>query len=72
MNLESKKLGDQIRSKRVLYHMSRKDLSTLLGVSEATVGAFENGESTPRADTLYTMCIAFNTSPNDLFGWSKC
>lgn len=58
----------QIRGARGILNWSQTDLATRTGISATSIGSIENGQSTPRANTLQTIQKAFENSGIDFLG----
>ncbi len=49
-------------------NMQQKDLSNMVGVTEAAMSRYLSGERQPKSLTLANMAIALKTTTNDLLG----
>lgn len=55
-----------IKYKRVILNMTQKDLSDLVGVSQAALSKYELGESTPSVKVLKKLAKALNCTVDEL------
>lgn len=58
----------QIRGARGILNWSQADLSGRTGISATSIGSIENGQSTPRANTLHTIQKAFEDAGIEFIG----
>lgn len=58
----------RLKSLRKFNRLSRKELGEMIGVSESTVAAFEQGLREPNPITALKMSVLFNTSIAHLYG----
>jgi len=63
-------LKDNIRELRIRFGMSQADLGRALGISAQGVSKWETGKSDPDRFTIMRMCELFNTSPDQLYGYT--
>lgn len=59
-------VGQNIKKARKSKGMTQKDLGTLLGVSQAAIGQFENEKSTPKIETIQKIAAALAVPISDL------
>ena len=57
----------QIRGARGILNWSQQDLAQRTGISATSIGAIENGQTTPRASTLETIRATFERNSIELF-----
>lgn len=58
----------QIRGARGILNWSQADLARRTGISATSIGSIENGQSTPRANTLYTIQSTFENAGIEFIG----
>ncbi len=63
--MKNQELSKQIKELRNLKELSQEELSEKSGLSLRTVQRLENGESTPRGDTLKRLADALEISPDN-------
>lgn len=64
-------IGRKLKNYRVKAGYSQEELAGQAGVSLRTVQRFENGETTPRGDTVKRLFQIFGKSPEEVLDWSK-
>lgn len=62
-------LGKQIKSYRLSKGFTQKELGSLVGVSEITIGNWERGVKAPSLGALLSLCTALQTSLDTLTGF---
>jgi transcriptional regulator with XRE-family HTH domain len=63
-----KMLGARIRESRNRKGMTQKDLASLLGVTDAAIGMWENGRRKPDAEDIKRMANIFGVTTDYLLG----
>lgn len=58
---------ERLKEQREYIGMSRAELANILGVTQAAIGNYENGISTPKADILFKVFDALECDANFLF-----
>ena len=58
---------NRLKEQRENIGMSRAELAEILGVTQAAIGNYENGVSTPKADILFKVFDALKCDANYLF-----
>lgn len=58
--------GRELKELRTKAGMTQKELAKMIGVSEASIGFYENGKSNPTDENLQKMSIIFKVDPIDL------
>ena len=58
---------DRLKEQRESIGMTRAELAEILGVTQAAIGNYENGVSTPKADILFKVFDALKCDANYLF-----
>ena len=58
----------QIRGARGILNWSQQDLAQRTGISATSIGAIENGQTTPRASTLETIRATFERNSIEFLG----
>ena len=66
--MKNQELSKQIKELRNSKELSQEELSEKSGLSLRTVQRIENGESTPRGDTLKRLADALEISPDNFIG----
>jgi len=61
----------KLREFRVNQDLSLAELAKLIDTAPSTLSKYENGEMSPKIDTLLSLCAIFNCTPNDLLGIDK-
>ena len=61
-------MGYRIAKRRTELGMSQEKMAESIGVNRNTVMRIENGEHSPRADRITTICEVLHVTPNELFG----
>lgn len=69
--VDGKELGNKLRKLRTSARMEVRDLAKKLGVTEASVYAYENGLRVPRDGVKTNYCNLFNVPVMDLFFTDK-
>ncbi len=69
--MDSEKLGKTISEARKKKNLSQKELGDLLGVSNKAVSKWENGESTPRRETLIKLCELLELDKTEILGFEQ-
>lgn len=59
----------RLRSKRAELDITQEDLANRAGVSQSAVFQWEDGNSTPTAQNIYSLAKALGCDPNFLIGW---
>lgn len=61
-------IGDKIRLRREQLGLSQTELAKRIGVTQGSIGNYENGVSNPKMELLPKLFEALNTDANYLFG----
>lgn len=69
--MNSEKLGKLISAARKQKNLSQKELGDLLNVSNKAVSKWENGESTPRRETLIKLCELLELDKTEILGFEQ-
>lgn len=64
-------IGKRIKEYRVQSGLTQKQLGEEIGVSNARVSNWENGENRPDADTLMAICKVLGVTADTLLGIKK-
>ena len=64
-------LGDKIKKYRTTIKMTQQDFAYRLGVTGASVSAYENGTRTPSFDVLVRIANILGVTTDDLLGRKK-
>lgn len=62
--------GDVLKQLRIESHLTQKELSSILGISESTVGMYERNKREPDFETLESIADYFNVDMDYLTGRS--
>ncbi len=66
------KTNELIKSRRVELEMTMKELSRLVGVSEATISRWESGDiANMKRDKIAALARALDVSPSVLMNWEE-
>jgi transcriptional regulator with XRE-family HTH domain len=68
MEINQKKIGDRIRSKREKNGLSQKALAEAVGISPPAINRFEKGIKVPSVDTLAKLAKSLGVSTDFLLG----
>ena len=71
MEGEGEKLGEKIRSYRMAINMTQAEFAERLGVTGASVSAYENGIRNPSFDVLVKISSILGVSTDELHGKTK-
>lgn len=63
-----KGLPDKLRSLRINYHFSQKEVASMLHVSPSIISGYETGERTPSAENLLALSYLYKCSVDYLLG----
>ena len=69
--MDSEMLGRVISTARKQKNLSQKELGDLLNVSNKAVSKWENGEATPRAETLIKLCDILELNKTEILGFEQ-
>jgi hypothetical protein len=69
--MDSEMLGRVISTARKQKNLSQKELGDLLNVSNKTVSKWENGEATPRPETLIKLCDILELNKTEILGFEQ-
>ena len=61
-------MGHRLKTLRVNSNLSRKQVAELIGVSESTVGLYENDVRTPSIPALIKLATQYKTSVDYILG----
>lgn len=59
----------KLRRYREEMGLTQRQFSKEIGKSVGTIQAWEGGFSYPNAETIWDMCVLFDTDPSELLGW---
>lgn len=71
MALDTKLLGQRIKSSRAAQNISQKDLANQVEVSPSAINQYEKGEKVPSTGTLVKLAEALDISADYLLGASN-
>ena len=60
-------LGQKLKELRQRTGLSQEDVAKHLHVTHQTVSAWENGKNSPDAQTIFSLCHLYGTTPNELY-----
>lgn len=64
-------IGQRIRQMRLQAGMSQAHLARLLGITQGSLSQLESGNTAQPSETqLQRICVALNTDPNTLYGFT--
>ena len=69
--MDSEMLGRVISTARKQKNLSQKELGDLLNVSNKAVSKWENGEATPRSETLIKLCDILELNKTEILGFEQ-
>lgn len=69
--MDSEMLGRIISAARKQKNLSQKELGDLLNVSNKAVSKWENGEATPRQETLIKLCDILEFNKTEILGFEQ-
>lgn len=69
--MDSEMLGRIISTARKQKNLSQKELGDLLNVSNKAVSKWENGEATPRPETLIKLCDILELNKTEILGFEQ-
>lgn len=61
-------LPEKLKTLRVKYSLSQKDVATILGISPSIVSGYETGERTPSTENLLALSYLYKCSTDYLLG----
>ena len=64
-------LGDRIRIERTRKRLTQEQLAKLVSVDKSSISLYENGGSTPTAETILKMAQVFSVTTDFLLGLDK-
>ncbi|WP_050697556.1 helix-turn-helix transcriptional regulator [Anaeromassilibacillus senegalensis] len=64
-------IANIIKSMRVNYGLTQKEMAEQLGKKQQTIASWETGQSQPDANTLFTMCALCGTTVDVAFGFAQ-
>ncbi|MBO5610426.1 MAG: helix-turn-helix transcriptional regulator [Eubacterium sp.] len=65
--MEQMVFKNRIKEKRQSLKISQQELANTVGVSRQTIISIENGSFSPTAKLAYLLCLALDTSFEELF-----
>ncbi|NVJ27510.1 helix-turn-helix transcriptional regulator [Myxococcus sp. AM011] len=63
-------IGDTARAARIRAHLTQVDVAHLIDISPVVYSRLERGRMLPSVQTLYRLCPALRTTPNELLGYT--
>ncbi|WP_141593884.1 helix-turn-helix domain-containing protein [Myxococcus sp. AB056] len=62
-------IGDTTRIARIRANLTQAEVAQLIDISPTTYCRLERGRMLPSVQTLYRLCPALRTTPNELLGY---
>ncbi|NVJ27765.1 helix-turn-helix transcriptional regulator [Myxococcus sp. AM011] len=62
-------IGDSLRAARLRANLTQVDVAHLIDISPVVYSRLERGRGLPSIQTLYRLCTALRTTPNELLGY---
>ena len=63
--------GERLKAARLNKNMSQKELADSMGMKQASISQFENGQRLPTPANIKKLASILDVSPNDLAGESE-
>lgn len=63
-----KSLPQKLKTLRMKYNLSQKEVASMLGISPSIVSAYETGERTPSTENLLALSYLYKCSADYLLG----
>ena len=63
-----KSLPQKLKTLRIKYNLSQKEVASMLGISPSIVSAYETGERTPSTENLLALSYLYKCSADYLLG----
>lgn len=63
-----KNLPQKLKTLRIKYNLSQKEVASMLGISPSIVSAYETGERTPSTENLLALSYLYKCSADYLLG----
>lgn len=63
-----KSLPQKLKTLRMKYNLSQKEVASILGISPSIVSAYETGERTPSTENLLALSYLYKCSVDYLLG----
>ena len=60
-------VGNNIRKYREMNYMSQTELANRIGVKQAAISLYENGDRDPSTEMIYKICDTLQIDFNELF-----
>lgn len=67
--MEKKVIANKLKEARLASGLTQKEVAIAIGRPQQTVAAWETARSQPDADTLYSLLVLYDVSPNTFFGY---
>lgn len=69
--MTKEEIGAKLRAQRVACGMTQQEVAEKIGRKQPIIGHWETGYSQPDANTLFILCDIYNTTVDEVFGFSK-
>ncbi len=69
--MTKEEIGAKLRAQRISCGMTQQEVAEKIGRKQPIIGHWETGYSQPDANTLFTLCDIYNTTVDEVFGFSK-
>ena len=67
--MEKQLIANKLKDARIASGLTQKEVALSIGRPQQTIAAWETARSQPDADTLYSLLVLYNVSPNTFFGY---
>ena len=67
--MEKKVIANKLKEARLASGLTQKEVAISIGRPQQTVAAWETARAQPDADTLYSLLVLYDVSPNTFFGY---
>ena len=69
IKMEKQLIANKLKDARIASGLTQKEVALSIGRPQQTIAAWETARSQPDADTLYSLLVLYNVSPNTFFGY---
>lgn len=71
IEIESTDFAELLKSIRTTKNISQDQIAKACGVKRSTVAMWETAGTVPRLDQVPALCVLFDLTPNQMFGWEN-
>lgn len=64
-------ISNNIKNFRLYRNLSQREVADKLHKTSAVISNWEKGINSPDLDSLEKLCLIFDCSPNEMFGWEE-